>query len=128
MFKRISIAALLCMALSAPALVIAQKIAKDLDDAITEASTWVGGKPEDSMYPKEDGKKALEDGKRCIEKIDEALSKGLAGSTEVETPKGKMTISEAQEMCVKARDAGQKVFGDLGNALQGFGPGRHPAQ
>jgi hypothetical protein len=24
-----------------------------------------------------------------------------------------MTISEAREMCVKARDAGQKVFGDL---------------
>jgi hypothetical protein len=113
MFKRISIAALLCMALSAPALVIAQKIAKDLDDAITEASTWVDWKPEDSMYPKEDGKKALEDGKKCIEKIDEALSKGLAGSTEVETPKGKMTITEAREMCVKARDAGQKVFGDL---------------
>jgi len=113
MFKRISIAALLCMALSAPALVIAQKIAKDLDDAITEASTWVDWKPEDSMYPKEDGKKALEDGKRCIEKIDEALSKGLAGSTDVETPKGKMTINEALEMCGKARDAGQKVFGDL---------------
>ncbi len=113
MFKRISIAALLCMALSAPALVIAQKVAKDLDDAITEASTWVDWKPEDSMYPKEDGKKALEDGKRCIEKIDEALSKGLAGSTEVETPKGRMTINGAREMCVKARDAGQKVFGDL---------------
>jgi hypothetical protein len=113
MFRKISTAALLCMALSAPALVLAQKIAKDLDDAITQASTWVDWKPEDSMYPKEDGKKALEDGKRCIDKIDEAQSKGLAGSTEVETPKGKMTISEAREMCVKARDAGQKVFGDL---------------
>lgn len=113
MFRKLSTAALLCMALSAPALVIAQKVAKDRDDAITQASTWVDWKPEDSMYPKEDGKKALEDGKKCINKIDEALSKGLAGSTEVETPKGKMTISEAREMCVKARDAGQKVFGDL---------------
>jgi hypothetical protein len=65
------------------------------------------------MYPKEDGKKALEDGKRCLEKIDDALSKGLAASTMVETPKGKFTITEAREMCVKARDAGQKVFGDL---------------
>ena len=113
MFKRISTAALLCLALSAPALVIAQKVAKDLDDAITQASTWIDWKPEDSTYPKEDGKKALEDGKKCIEKIDEALSKGLAGSTEVETPKGKMTVSEAREMCVKARDAGQKAFGEL---------------
>lgn len=113
MFKRISTVALLCTALSATALVVGQKVAKDLDDAISEASTWVDWKPEDSMYPKEDGKKALEDGKKCIEKIDEALSKGLAGSTEVETPKGKMTITEAREMCVKARDAGQKVFGDL---------------
>ena len=113
MFRKISLAALLCMAMSGTALVIAQKVAKDLDEAITQASTWVDWKPEDSMYPKEDGKKALEDGKKCIDMIDQALSKGLAGSTEVETPKGKMTISEAREMCVKARDAGQKVFGDL---------------
>ena len=89
---------------------LAQKIAKDLDDAITEASTWADWKPEDSMYPREDGKKALADGKKCIDKIDEALSKGLAKSTAVETPKGKMTISEAREMCVKARDAGQKAL------------------
>lgn len=113
MSRRISIAALLGIALFGTTVMMAQKVAKDLDDAITQASTWVDWKPEDSMYPKEDGKKALEDGKRCIDKIDEALSKGLAGSTEVETPKGKMTISEAREMCVKARDAGQKVFGDL---------------
>jgi hypothetical protein len=113
MFRKTANAAMLCMVLSVPAFVVAQKIAKDLDDAITEASTWVDWKPEDSMYPKEDGKKALEDGKKCIDKIDEALSKGLAGSTEVETPKGKMTITEAREMCVKARDAGQKVFGNL---------------
>jgi hypothetical protein len=108
-----SFATLLGMTLLLTTAVLAQKIAKDLDDAITQASTWIDWKPEDSMYPKEDGKKALEDGKKCIERIDEALSKGLAGSAEVETPKGKMTISEAREMCVKARDAGQKVFGDL---------------
>ena len=111
-----SIVTLLGMTLLLTTAVLAQKIAKDLDDAITEASTWVDWKPEDSMYPREDGKRALEDGKKCIDKIDEALSKGLAKSTEVETPKGKMTISEAREMCVKARDAGQKVFGDLAAA------------
>jgi hypothetical protein len=113
MFRKISVAALLCMALSSTALVIAQKVAKELDDAISSASNWVGWKAEDTFYPKEDGKKALEDGKTCIDKIDEALSKGLAASTVVETSKGKMTISEAREMCVSVRDAGQKVFGDL---------------
>ena len=113
MFRKIWIAALLCIAMSGTALVIAQKVAKDLDDAISEASNWVGWKAEDTFYPKEDGKKALEDGKRCIDKIDEALSKGLAASTEVETPKGKMTISQAREMCIAVRDAGQKVFGVL---------------
>ena len=78
MFQKISITALL-VALSAMALVVvAQDVAKDLDNAISEASNWVGWKPDDSMYPKEDGKKALEDGKTCIDKIDEALSKGLA--------------------------------------------------
>jgi hypothetical protein len=113
MFTRISTAALLCMALAGTALVIAQKVAKDLDDAISSASNWVGWKAEDTFYPKEDGKKALEDGKTCIDKIDEALSKGLAATTVVETPKRKMTISEARDMCVSVRDAGQKVFGDL---------------
>src|SRR5437016_13339459 len=113
MFKRISIAAMLCVALSATAQVLDQKISRDLADAISEASIWVGWKPDDSLYPKQDGKKALEDGKTCIDKIDEALSKGLAGSTVVETQKGKMTITEAREMCVSVRDAGQKVFGDL---------------
>ena len=116
MFPKISTAALLCIALSATALVMAQKVAKDLDDAINEASNWVGWKAEDTFYPKEDGKKALEDGKACIDKIDEALSKGLAASTVVETHKGKMTITEAREMCVAVRDAGQKVFGDLTEA------------
>jgi len=113
MFKRISIAAMLCVALSATTLVMAQKISRDLEDAISEASIWVGWKPDDSLYPKQDGKKALEDGKTCIEKIDEAVSKGLAGSTVVETQKGKMTITNARAMCVSVRDAGQKVFGDL---------------
>src|SRR5438094_6093117 len=113
MFKRIVTAAMLCVALSATALVMAQKVAKDLDDAISEASIWVGWKPDDSLYPKQDGKKALEDGKTCIDKIDEALSKGLAGSAVVETQKGKMTITEVREMCVSVRDAGQKVFGNL---------------
>jgi hypothetical protein len=92
---------------------MAQQISRDLEDAINESVNWIDWKPEDTFYPKEDGKKALEDGKRCIDKIDEALSKGLAGSTELETNKGKMTITEARAMCVKVRDAGQKVFGDL---------------
>ncbi|HEY2975244.1 MAG TPA: hypothetical protein VGJ48_22200, partial [Pyrinomonadaceae bacterium] len=113
MFREISTAALLCMVVFGATVVMAQKISKDVDDAINSASNWVGWKPEDSFYPKEDGKKALEDGQICIEEIDEALSKGLAASTMVETHKGNMTISEAREMCVSARDAGQKVFGDL---------------
>src|SRR6266542_495625 len=113
MFREISTASLLCMVVFGATVVMAQKISKDLDDAINSASNWVGWKPDDSFYPKEDGKKALEDGKICIEKIDEALSKGLAASTMVETHKGNMTINEAREMCVSARDAGQKVFGDL---------------
>ena len=116
MFQKISITALL-VALSAMALVVvAQGGAKDLDNAISEASNWVGWKPDDSMYPKEDGKKALEDGKTCIDKIDEALSKGLAAATMVETHKGSMTIGEAREMCLAVRAAGQKVFGDLTEA------------
>ena len=76
MFRKLSTAALLCITLSATALVIAQKVAKDLEDAISEASIWVGWKPDDSLYPKQDGKKALEDGKTCIDKIDEAVPKG----------------------------------------------------
>lgn len=100
-----------CTLYASPAL--GQKIAKDLDDAITQASSYADWKPEDSMYPKEDGKLALENGRTCIEKIDEAVSKGLADSTVVETPKGKMTINDARAMCVRVRDAGQKVFGDL---------------
>jgi len=95
------------------AIAVAQKIAKDLDEAINAASNFADWKPEDSMYPKEDGKLALENGKACIEKIDDAVSKGLADSTVVETYKGKMTIAEARAMCVKVRDNGQKVFGDL---------------
>src|SRR5438552_14869910 len=113
MFRKVSTAALLCVALSVTTLVMAQKVAKDLDDAISEASIWVGWKPDDSLYPKQDGKKALGDGTTCIDKIDEALSKGLAETTVVETQKGKMTIAEARVMCVKVRDTGQKVFGDL---------------
>src|SRR5260370_25089102 len=114
MLRNISTAALLCVAVTA--LVMGQKIAKDLDDAISEASIWVGWKSDDSLYPKQDGKKALEDGKACIDKIDEALSKGMPASAVVETQKGKMTITEAREMCVSVRDAGQKVFGDLTEA------------
>src|SRR5215472_9717424 len=94
-------------------IVVAQKIAKDLDDAITAASSYADWKPADSMYPKEDGKLALENGKSCIDKIDVAVSGGLNESTVVETPKGKLTITQAREMCVRVRDAGQKVFGDL---------------
>jgi len=111
-------AALLCMLVFGATVGMAQKISKDLDDAISSASNWVDWKAEDTFYPKEDGKKALEDGKMCIEKIDEALTQGLAQSTVVETHKGNMTIAEAREMCVKVRDAGQKVFGDLTAAEQ----------
>jgi len=113
MSRKILTAALFSMVVCGAAMVMAQKISKELDDAINSASNWVGWKPDDSFYPKEDGKKALADGQTCIDKIDEALSKGLAASTVVETHKGDMTISEAREMCVSARDAGQKVFGDL---------------
>lgn len=113
MSGRILTMVLLCVALAGAGLVTAQQISKDLDDAITEASNWVDWKPDDSFYPKEDGKKALADGKNCIEKIDAALSKGLPAATEVDTHKGKMTITEAREMCISVRDAGQKVFGDL---------------
>ncbi|MEP6912699.1 MAG: hypothetical protein ABI923_08085 [bacterium] len=113
MFRRISTVALLSTALTVTAVVMAQKITKELDEAIKAASNFADWKPEDSMYPKEDGKLALENGKACIEKVDEALAKGLPGSTVVETYKDKMTITEAREMCVKVRDAGQKVFGDL---------------
>ena len=114
MSRMISIATLLVgVALVLTTATLAQKISKDLEEAINSASNFADWKPEDSMYPKEDGKLALENGKTCIEKIDEAVSKGLAGSTEVETNKGKMTITQARDMCVKVRDAGQKVFGDL---------------
>ena len=109
--KNIPITVVLCIAVTG--LVMGQKVAKDLEDTISEASIWVGWKPDDSLYPKQDGKKALGDGQTCIDKIDEAVSKGLAASTVVETQKGKMTITEAREMCVSVRDAGQKVFGDL---------------
>ena len=112
MTKRILIAVISICTFSAAA-TVAQKIARDLDDAITQASTYSDWKPEDSMYPKEDGKLALENGRSCIQKIDEAVSKGLPEATIVETPKGKMTITDARAMCVRVRDAGQKVFGDL---------------
>ena len=113
MFRRTSAAALFCLLVFAAAPVMAQKISKELEDVINAASNFADWKPEDSMYPKEDGKLALENGKTCIERIDDALSKGLAGATEVDTYKGKMTITEARAMCVKVRDNGQKVFGDL---------------
>src|SRR5437762_13330685 len=112
MTRKFTVAVLLGTIIFA-AIAVAQKIAKDLDEAINAASNFADWKPEDSMYPKEDGKLALKNGKACLEKIDDAVSKGLAESTVVETYKGKMTITEAREMCVNARDAGQKVFGDL---------------
>ena len=116
MFRKVSTAALLAMALSATTLVMAQKVAKDLKDAIESVFSWVSWKPDDSLNPKGEAKKALEDGKTCIDKIDKALSQGLSASTAVETHKGNMTISEARDMCVAVRDAGQKVFGDLAAA------------
>jgi hypothetical protein len=119
MSRKISITVMVGLAVFMTTAVFAQKIAKELDDAINAASNFADWKPEDSMYPKEDGKLALENGKACLEKIDAAVSKGLADSTEVETNKGKMTIAQAREMCVKVRDAGQKVFGDLTAAEEG---------
>lgn len=116
MFRKVLNATLLCTVVFGAAIAMGQKIAKDLEDAINSASNFADWKPEDSMYPKEDGKLALENGKTCIEKIDEAISKGLAESTMVETYKAKMTITEARAMCAKVRDAGQKVFGDLTGA------------
>jgi len=113
MNNQIRIIAIFCLLICVAGAALGQKIAKDLDDAITAASSYADWKPEDSMYPKEDGKLALENGKTCIEKIDDASSKGLSDSAVVETPKGKMTIAQAREMCVRVRDAGQKVFGDL---------------
>ncbi|HJZ79733.1 MAG TPA: hypothetical protein VKD91_05290 [Pyrinomonadaceae bacterium] len=112
MRKRILIVMVVTLALGAST-ASAQKIAKDLQEAIDAAVNFSDWKAEDSMYPKEDGKLALENGKTCIEKVDEALARGLAGSIAVETNKGNMTITQAREMCVKVRDAGQKVFGDL---------------
>lgn len=113
MFGRILTATLLCTVVLGAGIAMGQKVAKDLEDAINSASNFADWKPSDSMYPKADGKLALENGKACIEKIDDAVSKGLTESTVVDTYKGKMTISEARAMCVKVRDAGQKVFGDL---------------
>ena len=112
MRKRMLMAMVVGLTLCA-ATAVAQKIAKDLQEAIDLAVNFSDWKPEDSMYPKEDGKLALENGKMCLEKIDAALANGLAGSTQVDTNKGNMTITQAREMCVKVRDAGQKVFGDL---------------
>ncbi len=66
MFRKISVAAtLLCMALSGTALVIAQKVAKDLEDAISEASIWVGWKPDDSLYPNRMERSRLRTAKRA---------------------------------------------------------------
>ncbi len=113
MFRRISTATFICVILAGSAVVMAQKVAKELEDVVNSASNFADWKPEDSMYPKEDGKLALENGRACISKIDEATSRGLAESTQVETHKGNMTITEARAMCVKVRDAGQMVFGDL---------------
>lgn len=112
MFRKISNATLLCLAISLTT-VMAQKASRELTEAMNQALAFADWKPEDSMYPKEDGKLALENGKACLEKIDDAVSKGLAESTEVETDKGKMTIGDARAMCIKVRDAGQKVFGEL---------------
>jgi hypothetical protein len=118
MFKRISTAVLLCMVLLVAGLVVAQQTPDSVVEAIKSAAIWIDWKPDDSFYPKEDAKLALEKGKACIDKVDEALAKGLAASAVVETDKGKMTITEAREMCVTVRDAGQKLFGDLTEAQE----------
>src|SRR6266568_4754449 len=103
MFRRISTATFICVILAGSAVVMAQKVAKELEDVVNSASNFADWKPEDSMYPKEDEKLALENGRACIAKIDEATSRGLTESTQVETHKGNMTITEARAMCVKAR-------------------------
>jgi len=112
MSKQILLAVIAGLVLGA-ATAVAQKIPKDLQEAIDAAVNFSDWKPEDSMYPKEDGKLALENGKTCIEKIDAALANGSPATTQVDTNKGGMTITAARAMCVKVRDAGQKVFGDL---------------
>jgi len=111
MFRKIPTAAVLCLIMVTG--FVSAQVSNDLADAIREASVWIDWKAEDSMYPKQDGQKALDDGKTCIAKIDAALAGGLPGSTKVETHKGDMTLTDARAMCVSVRDAGQKVFGDL---------------
>ena len=63
MSRKISITVMVGLALFTSTAVFAQKIAKELEDAINAASNFADWKPEDSMYPKEDGKLALENGK-----------------------------------------------------------------
>jgi len=44
----------------------------------------------------------------CINAIDKALSSGNQGSTEIQLDNGKMTLSDAREMCVYVRDSANK--------------------
>ncbi len=56
-------------------------------------------------------KGAVEAGKTCVSAIDEALTNGVTGATEIEVMDHKMTLSDAREMCVYVRDATQKIVG-----------------
>ena len=113
MFKRVSTTTLLCMALSAASVVVAQKVATEVQDAINSAFVFADWMPDDDFYPKANAKLALDNGNACIEKVDQALAGGLAQTAVVDTSKGQMTIAEARAMCVKVRDKGQKFFGAL---------------
>src|SRR5437763_1032299 len=113
MLRRIVMTALFCAVVSTAGVAFAQKVTKDLAEAINAASIFVDWKPGDDFYPKENAKLALENGKACVEKVDSAIAGGLTATAEVETDKGKMTVSEARQMCISVRDKGQKFFGEL---------------
>jgi len=108
-----SLVTLTCIGLIFTAEGHAQNIPRELSDAINDASNFADWNPADDLYPKENAKQAFENGKLCVLKIDDALSKGMRGSTIAETNKGNMTLGEAREMCVSVRDKGQKFFGEL---------------
>jgi hypothetical protein len=54
-------------------------------------------------------KGAADAGKACVDAIDEALTNGIAGGTEVQVLDHEMSLSDAKEMCVYVRDASQKL-------------------
>jgi hypothetical protein len=101
------------MALGIASTALGQNVPKDIVEAINSASLFVDWKPGDDFYPKENAKLALENGKACVEKLEQAITGGIANSTAIETDKGNVTVGEARSMCVAVRDKGQKFFGEL---------------